>query len=110
MARFSNGNPGGPGRPKGRGNVKKILRAVEVLRGINRSPIAELVKLADETKDLRLRADIWMEINHYCEAPQKEPVRLPPETPEESVENALAAQNILKKMEDDARAGSARSD
>jgi hypothetical protein len=55
----------------------------------------------DEKTPIAIRANIAL---HFFDALIGRR-KLPPETPEESHENAIAAQNLLKKMEDNARAG-----
>ena len=77
-----------PGRPRGPKGIRGLLRAVEVLAELGKHPISELVKLADSTDDEKLAAQIWMELQKYAEAPQKEPAPIIPDTPEQSVENA----------------------
>lgn len=99
---FQKGGKGGPGRPPGSLNVKKVLRAAEVLSDAKRHPITELIKLADECgdkpKERDFRRDIWFRILTYIEGQQTEPTKFAPETPEESVESAAAILDALKKL------------
>lgn len=80
------GNPAG--RPRDAKNVKTLLKACQVLAITDRNPVEELVKIADSTDDQELKSDIWKYLHTYCEAPQKEPTKLPSQTPDESVINA----------------------
>ncbi|MDE2099541.1 MAG: hypothetical protein KGL39_19975 [Patescibacteria group bacterium] len=92
---FAEGNPGGPGRPVGSKNKRTILRAAIVCALAGKAPAEELIALAKSARDPRLKANIWMFLQTYIEAPAKQSHPLVPETPEDSKTNADA---ILAKL------------
>jgi hypothetical protein len=83
-----------PGRPPGSKNIKTYVRAALVLAEADRHPILELIKLADESKDVQFKRDMWLTILSYAEVPQRDPVPFVSSTPEESAAkvNALFAE------------------
>ena len=91
---FEKGGPGGPGRPPGAKNLKTYMRAAQVLAEADRHPILELIKLADESKDVDFKRSMWLTIMSYAEVPQRDPVPVVSSTPEESAAkvNALFAE------------------
>lgn len=91
---FQTGGPGGPGRPPGAKNLKTYMRAAQVLAEVDRHPIIELIKLADESKDIEFRKQMWLTIMSFAEVPQRDPVPVVSSTPEESAAkvNALFAE------------------
>ena len=96
---FKPGQSGNPsGKPKGRKNVKTLLSAAATLTLAGRNPVTELIKLADEANGRGSRdfkKEVWLAILPYCEAPQVKPMPRSSDTPEQSVEAAVA---IAAKM------------
>lgn len=81
---FEKGGAPGPGRPKGSVSVKTYLRTAQVLANLGRHPIEELIKIADATENTEEKKNLWLIILSYTEVPQREPVPLVSQTPEES--------------------------
>ena len=81
---FEPGGPPGPGRPKGSKSIKTYTRAALILAEDDRHPIRELIKLADASKDVEFKRQMWLTILGYAEVPQRDPVPVVSQTPEES--------------------------
>lgn len=64
---------------------------------MDRHPVEELVKIADAASDKKLKADIWMALQGYVEAPQKEAPKPESDIPTESLE---AADAMMKHLAD----------
>lgn len=94
--------PPGAGRRKGSKNVKTLLSAAATLALAGRNPIDELIALAYENPknvaEKEFNKSIWIAIQPYCEAPQKEPLNRRPETPLDSVANAERVADHLSKI------------
>ena len=81
---FKKGCAPGPGRPIGSVTIKTYLRTAQVLANAERHPIIELIKLADESKDIAFKRELWLTILSFTEVPQRDPIPLVSQNPDES--------------------------